>query len=378
MRLYNRSIMRKRVGDIERWTITDRDAVVWSVDTSNFYALVKVQGSGTLIKAHYPRNYRVLPTWLKPGNSVRIRHRSGAQGFVEVIGHGRAIPTPVAGGSLPPPTNQSDGIIWGMAVLVYGGMNVTVSDGAFRINGAIYLYFTGLTGYIVMDDPAPMIMGNVIKMGSAYTVTPIAFDAPPAVGFCRYDALFVGTDSVIDYVAGAVGTVDHEPSFPSIPTDHVLIAYIFVYGGMGSITAADIGGRWTLPAPTYVGGSSAIKQSDGTYLFPWSTGGSSPTVNVTVQVTNQYTQPQTVGATVTVTMLYGSGDFSIDSGANWYSMGQSATRQIGTNFGLTYRRDQLLGTSESGPLFRVDFAGHAHLSYILPIIIIDEFGGALI
>ena len=135
MKLYNRAIVSRRMGEERRQNVPDRDAVVWSVEPNYYYCLVKIQGSNEQIKAHYPRNWSTQPSWLKPGNSVRIRHRSAIQGYIEVVGHGRAIPSPVEGDVLPIPSTQQDGIVSGMAILPSpaGGMNVIVDSGIYPL-----------------------------------------------------------------------------------------------------------------------------------------------------------------------------------------------------------------------------------------------------
>ena len=77
-----------------------RDAVVWDFDDANKIVRCKIQGSNEYILCHYPRNWQTLPSWCRRGNAVRIAHKGGIRGYMEVIGHGRAIPTP-ARWSLP-------------------------------------------------------------------------------------------------------------------------------------------------------------------------------------------------------------------------------------------------------------------------------------
>lgn len=371
MKLYNRNIMKRRAGDFHRQTITDRDAVVWSVSTTNFYALVKIQGSNTLIKAHYPRNWRTLPTWLKTGNSVRIRHRSGVQGYIELVGHGRAIPTPVEGGNLPPSVNQSDAIVDGMEVVPYasGGMNITVNGGTYRIDGETYLYVEAVTGYIVMDDPAPMIMGANTLMGVGDTVTPVVIDAAPAAGYGRYDALVIGTDGVVDYVKGTAVRLTGEPPYPSVPSGHLLVMYLFIYGGMTEITQSDIGVKWTTPYANTVTPSSSILTGDGLFIFPWDGGDDTPQATITLSVTDQYGNAKSIGNSVTVEMLIGTGQ--VGGGGSW---GTSVTFNVGSSFSFTYERNQVASPQEIGPLIQVSFTGYPSLTQYIPIICLDVLG----
>ena len=372
MKLYNRNILRKRIREINQWSTTDRDAIIWSVDTGNFYALVKIQGSATTIKAHYPRNWRVTPTWLKPGNAVRIRHRSGVQGYVEVIGHGRAIPTPIAGDTLPIPTAQEDGIITGMEVLesAIGGMNVTVNSGTYRIDGEIYTFSAPITGYVVMDDPAPMLMGGGLVMGAGATITSVALAAAPAVGYGRYDALVIGTDGTVDVITGSVSILSSEPSYPSIPSDHILIDYIFIYGGMTSIPSDAIGIRWTEPYANTADTTSSMKQPDGSYEMAWSAIDDTPVGSITVTIRNQYGGTESISETATITLVGGTGGVGV-AGAGPFSA--SASRTIGSSAIFYYERNQL-ASPEFSPLITIEFENHPSLTLVF-IIILLAVGG---
>ena len=86
-----------------------RDAIVWDIDESNFLVRCKIQGSNEYILCYYPRNWQTLPPWCKRGNAVRIAHRGGIRGNLEVIGNGRAIPTPIAGADQFPDGPGSSG-----------------------------------------------------------------------------------------------------------------------------------------------------------------------------------------------------------------------------------------------------------------------------
>lgn len=378
MKLYNRSLTRKKFDHERRWNITDRDAVVWSVDTGNFYCLVKIQGSDTTIKAHYPRNWKTTPTWLKPGNAVQIRHRSGAQGFVEVTGHGRAIPTPVEGGNLPTPGTSGDGIVTGMEIVEYsgGGMNVVVNSGTFRINDVIYVYTMAVTGYIVMDDPAPMTMGVGIKMGYGDTVTPIVIGAAPAAGYGRYDAIVVGTDSVIDVVEGSPTLLTTEPTKPAVPAGHLLVGYLFIYGGMTAIPQGAIGTTWASPYPGLVyatSGSGITKQSDGSFWVDWSTIEDTPVGSLTFTIKDQYGNNKVISVDATITMLSGTGGVGTSAGGSFSS---SATKLCTSSVTFYYERNQL-ASPEIPVGFKVTFDTYGALSFMSVLVMLDSGGDPL-
>lgn len=363
------------MGDLERSMTPDRDAVIWSVDTSNFYCLVKIQGSPTTIKAHYPRNWRTVPTWLKPGNAVRIRHRSGVQGYIEVEGHGRAIPTPVEGDSLPPQSGLPDGIITGMEIMEYegGGMNVIVNNGTYRIDGETYVFTISVSGYIVMDDPAPMIMGSNTVMGWYDTTTAISIAAAPAAGYGRYDALVVAADGTVDVVTGSVSSLGTEPSYPSIPADHILIGYLFIYGGMTSISADDIGVRWTAPAASTVSTSATgviSKQADGSFEMTWDGGDNYPDDSITYTIKDQYGRNFGISTTMEIELISGTGKIGISSSGPWVT---SASKSIGYSTTAHYQRDQTQ-SPEVIPIIRVDFVGFPSLTTVIPLILLDSGG----
>ena len=94
-----RSRMNRRVHDASE----SRDGIIWSVDFDKHIAYVKIQGSDTLISAHFPQNWSSIPYWLKPNMAVRIGHRGGLRGNIEVLGEGKAIPTPMKGNLFPDP-----------------------------------------------------------------------------------------------------------------------------------------------------------------------------------------------------------------------------------------------------------------------------------
>lgn len=374
MKLYNRSLTRKKLDQMRRWTITDRDGVVWSVDTSTFTALIKIQGSNTTIKAHYPRNWKVTPTWLKRGNAVRIRHRSGAQGYIEVVGHGRAIPSPVEGDSLPTPQELTDGIITGMEILEYGGggMNVYVNNGTYRIDGTTYVYTIAVTGYIVMDDPAPMTMGVGTVMGWGEDVTPITIDAAPAAGSGRYDALVVAADGTVDVVKGAAVSLSSAPTKPAVPSGHILIGYLFIYGGMTSIPQNWIGVEWSAPyanTVTVSAGAPITKNSNGTLSFPWSAVDDTPYGSVTFSIKDQYGISRSISVTATATILAGTGGVSGSASG----FGSSASKGCGSSVTFYYERNQL-ATPEISPVIQVVFAGWPSLTTVIVITCLDVLG----
>jgi len=221
MRLYNGKAIKSMVERQVSAQSETRDAVLWDIDTINQLCRVKIQGSANLITAHFPRNWKNTPYWLKRGNAVSIRHRSGTRGYIEVVGEGRAVPSPVSGGGsvLPDPQSLPDMILTGCQLFETSppSMNLIATSGAYRISGIVYTFNpSNLTGVgIVMDVPAPMVMGSgsVMSMGTGlYTV---ALDPAPSAGLFRYDMCCVGIDGVLDYVPGTPAATS--PVFPAVP-----------------------------------------------------------------------------------------------------------------------------------------------------------------
>jgi hypothetical protein len=238
-----------------------RDGIVWEHLPDQRLCRVKIQGSNELVVAWYPENWQKTPVFLKPGNAVRIAHVGGLRNRIEIVGHGLTVPTPVAGGVMPPDMGLG-GNYWvsggGLLATEVSSLRVLILPGTIRIDGVNY----DLTFDPVMGDP--MEMGDGIVIGSGIGIEQI--DDPPPFAYpwygetaqYRYDAFVVGADGVVDYLKGTetVGT-SGPPSYnptppvkPAIPGGHVLIGdYILVYSGMTAIEQSDIGRIMTAPRP---------------------------------------------------------------------------------------------------------------------------------
>jgi hypothetical protein len=343
MRLYGKRFVKQRVNELIGRKKELYEGVLWSVDTTTQTCRVKIQGSNTQIVAHYPRNLDEIPSWLRAGNSVRLAYRSGIRGYIEVAGPGRAIPTPVSGSALPDTSGLSDGIVSGLIVTAVDPPvdGVLVSAGTYRIDGTVYSS-VGYTGsYIVMDDPAPMVMGQTpyVPMGTQYLLA----SAAPASGLFRYDAYVIGTNGVIDYITGV--EVASNPAKPSVPASHVLLAYILRVGGDTSITTERIYATWTTPVPT---GLTVTAVDE----FPWDEEDDFPETDVKVDITNQYGTAisNATGWTMKLTMIVGTGQvWSGDTGYNATEVSQSL---VGVStYTFKYQRNQTV--TEINPYLQV-------------------------
>jgi hypothetical protein len=236
MRAYGKRFAQRFARKQARNQIETRDAVLWSVDTNGEYCYVKIQGSDELIKAHFPRNVTNKPSWLKLGNAVRVIHRSGSRGYVEVTGPGRAVPTAVEGSSNTPDLGTpTDMVISGMTLYASepARMGVYIDSGVYRIDGTQYYYLAN-SELLTMTATDPLVMGALIGgeamiMGAGTEFH--AIDTAPSLGYFRYDAFCIGVDGVIDYVKGATGSQWQEPTKPSMPAEHIQVGpYILIWG----------------------------------------------------------------------------------------------------------------------------------------------------
>ena len=350
MRLYGRRYAKRFVDRRVRRKTETRDAILWDIDWANYEARVKIQGSNEYVIAHFPRNWMRQPYWVKPGNAVRVVHRSGVRGYVEIVGEGRAIPTPVQGGSFPTPSGLPDMILTGcvMSATTPPSMGVNVTSGTFRIDDTVYYLTPGDTGYIVMDVPAPMIMGVGILMGSGVSTIEIE-PAPDVSGEFRYDLVCVGTDSVLDYMSGEESI---SPEKPSVPADHLQIGdYVFVRFGVTEIEQSDIGVEFAAPqatTKTWTFTPIAPATFSGE-AFDWCASGPcgsypNPECFINIRINDQYGEPLTPGAgghSVTLQLLNGTG--SVWSGNSGWNDAQVFQNFIASSYNFKYHRHEDAG-----------------------------------
>lgn len=336
MKLYGKKFARQYVDHrTERKTET-RDAVLWQIDEGNNRCTVKIQGSNELVVAHYPRNWKSQPYWLKVGNAVRILHRSGVRGYVEVTGEGRAIPIPVEGPVIPNEPTLPDMILSGMVMTATTPetMAIIISSGTYRIGGKVYTYTGGTTGEaMVMNDPAPMTM----NIGTHYMGTVLKsfdIDDAPSAGYYRYDLFCIGADGVVDYIKGTA--VKNNPVAPTVPSNHLQISrYILVKGGVDKIYTQDIGAKWAMQVPTTI--SVTQQYPNG---FPWSGSNDTPEETITATVLDQYGQPLTTSAGGFTIILQKKSGF----GQLWSSNTGYADSQVqnicSESYAFKYQRNQ--------------------------------------
>jgi len=366
--MYGRKFARRSVEKKTRFKTESRDAVLWAIDWQNRICNVKIQGSNELVTAHFPQNEARLMSFMREGNAVRVVHRGGIRGYLEVVGHGMAIPTPVSGDFHPGLSGLPDGVTEGCQIIPTepASMSVTILDGYYRINGVLYSLSGGASGYeamaadsevIMNDDYPPMVLGqdeDLIGMAADSDVTmsdifppmilgdPIddyELDPAPSGNKFRYDCFYVGEDGIITYLKGSEASSN--PTKPSLPSDTVLIGdYILLWTGVTAITGRHIGMLWEEPYPSDVG-ITAVDE------FPWNAGDSTPETNVTVTVYNQYGWAISGSYTLVLSMLMGSGQvYSAQTGWNDTEVSQEIS---GTYYTFIYQRNQVV--VETSPYF---------------------------
>ena len=182
MRTYGKRLLRGATDKATRQAAESRDAVLWDVLLTERVCRCKIQGSSEFVIARFPQNWATIPEWAKPGQAVRIAHRGGIRGYIEVVGFGRAIPTPVSGNATPTPSTPDDAILAGCllkAISQTPGMSVYVTTGVARFNGAEYAV-----------PAVAMTAGSVFKMNIGLSMGDVAgvFSmSAPSAGQFRYD-----------------------------------------------------------------------------------------------------------------------------------------------------------------------------------------------
>lgn len=362
MRLYGGKLARRLVDDRTSRRQESRDAILWEIDGT--VCRVKVQGSNEMIVAHYPRNQKQNPTWLRKGNAVRVIHRSGIRGYFEVIGEGRAIPSPVAGGSFPDIGGLSDGIMSGLVTRATdpASLYVTITSGSVRINDIIYAIAGEYVDCITMNTPAPMTMGtDPYEMGIEFAYL---LGSGPASGWFRYDIIVVGINAVFDLIEGVAATSN--PAIPATPADHVLVATILRVGGDATVTNADIKATWETPIPI----SFELVYDDE---FDWDPGDNYPETNFQVNIKDQYGNAisDDDGWDLDFKMIVGTGDvWSLDSGYDPSEVSQNLVSL--STYTFRYRRDQTV--TEISPTFQVILNSSNKVYGFGSIILLDAGG----
>jgi hypothetical protein len=345
MKLYGKKLIKRSITNALADKVETRDAILWDVLPDQRLCRVKIQGSNTLVVARYPENWEQTPSWLKPRNAVRIVHVGGERGRIEVVGHGRFIPTPVAGDTFPEVGTSGDGILSGCyATQVFNNpkMAVHVHVGTFRIGGAEYAL-----GPITMDGGDNFFCGDGGLCGDIAAV--MVINAAPAAGQFRFDLISVGADSVVDYVAGTPAAAD--PVKPSVGAGHVGLAYVLVAGGDTAIYQAALDGSWRAPEPSIL--TMEIADSE----LEWEELETAVTLKVYDQYNHLIAPPAGSVYHFTLEISIGNGQVFGDEGWSETKVSRMAT---GSSASFTYKRDQEL--TDLSPLLKGTLVREVDLS----------------
>ena len=223
MRMYGRKFVNRKLKRERRITSETRDAILWDVDWDNRIARVKIQGSNEYINVSFPTNEAIHPAWMKAGNAVRVIHRGGIRGNMEIIGHGQAIPTPLPGAQVHPLVSElTDMVLTGLEVLPTdpASMNVTITAGTYRIAGTEYDGVPGLAEAEVMSDTDPLLMSDAYPqatMGETTGDYPVmgVDDATMSDGFTVF-TMGADADKLFAVRAGPEGT---NPDYATIEVE---------------------------------------------------------------------------------------------------------------------------------------------------------------
>ncbi len=364
MRLYGKKLIQKSVRDRIRHTRETKDAILWEHVPSQRLCRVKVQGSNDLVTAYYPEGWQTTPFWLKKGAPVRIVHKEGYRGRIELVSLGQTIPVSIAGDSYPEPDTGDDTVLTGCEVIQIPNdpqMAVLIKTGTYQIDGTEYTL-----GPIKMGSASSDYMcgmgGAMNEIAGIITLS----TAPPS-GYYRYDLIVVGDDGVIDYVEGTAFIETGTASIPDTPTDHVLLGKILLYPGMTQVLDKDIDQLFTVPAPSILD----ITLSDDDLAW------AELTSTITVKILNQYERAiyePAYGWYITIEFLSGNGTLnSAEEGDSLVKVG-GHTGALYNSYSFTYTRDQDPG--DISPVFLATL----EISYSLTqqfLITLRDAGGAI-
>jgi hypothetical protein len=340
-----------------------RDAILWDVLPATKQARVKIQGSNTLVVAHYPENWQQTPFWLKPGMAVKIVHNAGSRGRIELVGMGQVVPSPVTGPTFPNLANAIDAILSNIRILPIPNdnqMRVMITTGRFREAGVKYIL-----PEITTADGDNFFAGMGGLAGQVARIVDIA--AAPSSGNFRIDIIVVGSDLVVDYVQGAASP---DPIQPATPANHVYIGRLLLNSTTTKITFNEINKRFIIPRPVTM--NIAIVDD----ILAWT----ELTTDITVSVLDQYGLPVTRAVSggwyIVMTFIHGNGTISsVEEGSSVTSIGQH-TGEGNNSAVFTYTRDQL-DPGDITPTFTVQLETNFPLATRAKITLLDAAGDVM-
>ncbi len=362
MRFNRKRIIDKPIKKSIKLSSETKDGIMWEHLPGQRLCQVKIQGSDELITAYYPEGWVTTPYWLKKGAPVRITHRGGIRGRIEIVSIGQTVPVAISAGNTPTPDTPDDAVLSGCRVLQIPNtpqMSVLVQVGTFQIDGDQYTL-----GPITMGSTSSTYdygMGG----GMDNVAGIIDIDAAPSTGYFRYDLIVLGADGTIDYVKGDAFTPDDGEDTPDTPADHVLLGKILLFAGMTEILDKDIDRNYTTPRAIAL--DITISDDDLTWTELTST--------ITAAVIDQYDNAiyATDGWYITIEFTDGNGTLtSAEEGDSETKVG-GHTGASSNQYQFTYTRDQLDPGDES-PSFKITLESNYTIYTDISIILRNSSG----
>lgn len=339
MRMYGERFLNRKIrAEVQSKTET-RDAVVVDIDYAKSTCRVKIQGSNEYIAAYFSELRSMSPAWLKPGAAVRIAHKGGIRGYVDVVGAGQTVPTGV--GAMPKQqAPAADAVLSGCSLML-----PTASRDAFGQGTGILWVTTG--NYRVNNTVRPL---PCLKMAKT---KPLKMQNRPVIG--QIAAQFILTrPGAGNYLAGRVllnkangeiscpTVIGTSPTTPTCP-DTCLDLGCFLYSYLDEeFSEACLNNEFQKPVPLYFSISGSIVVKYGTDRVP-----------ISVEVRDQYGKPiaNTPGWSLSVTLASGTGSVSGD--------GVTAGKSIhalfeGLHYTFYYYRDK--SVEEKPPTIKISIS----------------------
>ena len=317
MRISGRSFLRNVAEQQVQNKKETRDGILWDIPSAT-QCRVKIQGSDTLVVCNYPQNTSSKPSWMKIGGAVRILHRGGSRGNIEVTGQGNS--NPMNAVSIPTPIMPVDAVLSGCKVVQISTgaqMAIMVLTGQVRISGQ------------VLAVPAiKMSVGSAYKMDmGGYMGTIAAVFAVPSVpqGYYRQDIIVINSSGAVQYIQGI--QFSSVEIMPVTPANCLLLNNILVIGGVAAMSQANVGIHWDSPYLANI--KAAFEQSGGACYSNWPLG-TGYQVNFTAY--DQYGNVFAGAWTESLTLLTGAATVQQLSAGRWF-VGASSDSQFAA---LTY------------------------------------------
>lgn len=365
MRLNSKRIIDKPVKRSIELSSETKDGILWDHLSSQRLCRVKVQASDELIIAYYPEGWVNTPYWLKKGAPIRIMHRGGIRGRIEVVGIGQTVPVAISEGNTPDPDTPDDTVLTGCEIMQIPNspqMSVMVKTGTYQIDGDEYTL-----GPIKMGSSSSTYdYGMGEALGEVAGV--IDIDAAPSAGYFRYDLIVIGADGTLDYVKGNAFAPDDGEDMPDVPTDHILLGKILLHSGMTTILDRDIDRDYSTPGVSTL--DITISDDD----LAWT----ELTSTITVAILDQYGNAiytSEYGWYITIEFVTGNGTLTSDEEGDSETKVGGHTSSTDNEYEFTYTRDQESG--DESPTFLITLESNYTLTEIRQIILRDVSGNIM-